>query len=214
MGKKSKHKSNKPTSCYHGCTKKEFNNCGEHLKVLEELTQTANETEFNEKYDRVLLDAKFGRFLIAHIADDYLTGKDDGILHHRLLLLLGIRYDGIPSHEGKDVGPESEYTRNYYKYCRDITTERGRINCIVREMDIPCDCMAEKRIEAKSMEKVALCWCCRKEFSKKKILRCIGCDYVQYCSKECSIKAWPEHKAMCREYSGLSAPTQAPTPGS
>mmetsp|Transcript_44456 Transcript_44456/g.48116 ORF Transcript_44456/g.48116 Transcript_44456/m.48116 type:complete len:111 (+) Transcript_44456:2-334(+) len=51
------------------------------------------------------------------------------------------------------MGPESNYMKSYHKYVRDIETARGRINCIARE--ISCDCMEEKRIEAKLMEKVA-----------------------------------------------------------
>jgi len=200
MGKKSKSKSNKsPSCCYHGCTKKEFNNCGEHFKILDSYDKVNNKDmeEFIEANERVLLNPTFGRFAIAHIADDYLKGKDDNVLFRHLLLLVSIRYYYIPLLEGKDIGPESEYDRNYKKYCRDITTERGRINCMAREMNIPCDCMEEKRIEAKLMDKVARCWCCQEEFPKEKILRCKGCAHVQYCSKKCSIKDWPKHKPFC-----------------
>merc|ERR1712238_288576 len=95
------------------------------------------------------------------------------------------------------------------KYCRDITTERGRINCIARE--IPCDCLEEKRIAAKLMEKVAVCYCCRKEFSKKMMLRCTGCNHVQYCSKECRIVAWSQHKNICRSDCRSMFGTSMPT---
>ena len=44
----------------------------------------------------------------------------------------------------------SDYVRGYNKYKYAIQTERGRINCIARE--IPCDCNTEeKRSTAKSM---------------------------------------------------------------
>jgi len=190
MGKKSKNKNNKPIPCYHGCSKKEFNNCGEHYKVLE----YKNTVDVNEN-KRVLLDPSFSRFVVARITDDFLKGKNNDLLQPRLLLLLYSRYFLIPEHEGKDVGSESKYDRDYMKYYRDIDTERGRINCMARE--IPCDCMEEKRIEAKAMDKVAMCIFCRTEFSKKKMLRC-KCDLVQYCSKECSKKDWPGHKELCR----------------
>jgi len=197
MGKKSKNKNNKPTLCYHGCTKKEFNNCGEHYNVLERWDKDNKKDYkgFYNKNKRYMENPSFGRFVIARIADDYLKDKAHDHLYHRLCLLLEIRYYHIPRHEGKDVGPESEYDRNSNKYRRDIQTERGRINCMARE--IPCDCMEEKRIAAKSMEKVAMCWCCRKEFLKKKMFRCKGCNYVQYCSPECYKKDWPRHKEFC-----------------
>jgi len=215
MGKKSKRKSNKPPPCYHGCiTKKEFNS-GKYFKILEDykrrIVLDIDMDEFYEKYERFMVDPSFARFVIARIAEDYLKGKDDDNLLHRLFLLLDIRYDqAIPTDEGKDVEPEPENMRKYNKYCRDITTERGRINCIARE--IPCDCLEEKRIAAKLMEKVAVCYCCRKEFSKKKMLRCTGCNHVQYCSKECRIVAWPQHKNICRSIGSTSSPTPTPAP--
>jgi len=200
MGKKSKRKnSNKPPPCYHGCsTKKEFNS-GEHYKILEawDNNNKGDVMDFYETYKHVMDDPSFSCFIIAHVTEDYLKGKDNVILFHRLLLFLSIRYSIIPIHEGKDVGPETEYFRNLNKYGRDVHTERGRINCMARE--IPCDCMEEKRIEAKSMVKSAVCYCCRNEFLKKRMLRCKGCDRAQYCSKECSIKHWPHHKEMCEQ---------------
>jgi len=203
MGKKSKRKGNIVPTCYHGCiTKKEFN-CGEHHKIFEgwdKETKKGKCAEFINTNECFMADTAFARFIIAHVTADYLQGKDDDILQSRLLLWVYIRYDFIPRHEGNDVGPESEITKNYNKYSRDVETKRGRIKLIARE--IPCDCMEEKRIEAKSMEKATMCSCCRKEFSKE-MLHCLGCDCVQYCSKKCSKKDWPTHKAHCRKISDL-----------
>mmetsp|Transcript_31059 Transcript_31059/g.34789 ORF Transcript_31059/g.34789 Transcript_31059/m.34789 type:complete len:230 (-) Transcript_31059:235-924(-) len=214
MGKKSKGKSNKSSTCYHGCTKKEFNNCGKHYKILSSYDKESNKEDdmigFYEKFQYVLVDPTIARYVIARITDDFLKGKDNATLRLRLILVLLIRYCLIPRHEGKDVGPESEYTKNYHKYSRDIATERGRINCMARE--IPCDCMEEKRIEAKSMERVAKCWCCQKEYPKEKMLRCKGCNHAQYCSKECSITHWPEHREWCHSVSSASAPTPGSLP--
>ena len=217
MGKKSKRKSNnKPAPCYHGCTKKEFNNCGKHQQILEDWDNKVDIAwdEFYDKNKHFMSDPTFGRFVIARITADFLEGTDDTILLYRLLLLLEIRYCYIPRQEGKDVGPESEINKNYSKYSRDIQTisKRGRINCIARE--IPCDCMDAKRIEAKAMAKVAVCYECGKEFPKEKMLRCLGCDHVQYCSKECGIKHWPIHKATCIVASAsASAPISVPSFG-
>jgi len=210
MGKKSKRKSNKSSPCYHGCiTKKDFN-FGGHFKILDGWDhRIGTMAEFFEKHKRVIEDPTFGRFVIARITDDYLKGKDDTILLHRLNLLLLIRYIAIPQQEGKDVeSTESEYKRNFNKYSRDMLNERGRINIMARE--IPCECMKEKRIEAKLMAKVAVCYGCMDEFLKEKMLRCKGCGLIQYCSKECSITHWPEHREECRKLGDLSARKATP----
>jgi len=226
MGKKSKRKgNNKPSPCYHGCTKQEFNNRGEHYKVLErwsgehykiieewDMATQEDVNGFYEKYKHVLVNPSFGRYAIANITDDYLKGKNDDLLSYRLLLVIQIRYVYIPRNEGKDVRPESEITKNYHKYARDIETERGRIKFMARE--ITCKCMDEKKKEAKLMKKVAKCWCCETDFPKEKLLRCKGCDHVQYCSKECSITHWPEHREWCHSVSSASAPTLASVPSS
>mmetsp|Transcript_42854 Transcript_42854/g.48549 ORF Transcript_42854/g.48549 Transcript_42854/m.48549 type:complete len:150 (+) Transcript_42854:43-492(+) len=141
MGKKSKRKStNKPSPCYHGCTKKEFKNCGEHFKVLEGWDDGGYKdvNEFYKTNKRVMDDPTFSCFVMAHVTDDFLKGKDDDTLRLRLWLLLLMRYLTIPEHEGKDAGLDSEYMKNYLKYSRDIATKRGRIKCMVRE--IPCKC--------------------------------------------------------------------------
>jgi len=208
MGKKSKSKSTKSPQCFHGCiTKKDFN-FGGHYKILEGWDNTVDVDEFIKTNKCYLVDPTFGCFVIAHITDDFLKGKDDDTLLHRLILLVDIRYFYIPRHEGKDVdSPESKYNIDNNKYRRDIKTERGRINCMARE--IPCGCMDEKKKEAKLMAKVAVCFECEQTFSKEKMLRCKGCDYNQYCSNECSIKDWPYHKEWCKRNSVSSASASA-----
>jgi len=141
-------------------------------------TRSRREEEKIEIQTETNTNTIFGRFVIAHIAEDYLKGTEQHSIRPLLFMLLHMRYDLIPRHEMKEVSPESNYIRNYRKYCREITTKRGIINCIARE--IPCECVEEKRIEAKSMEKVAMCFCCQEEFLKEKMLRCKGCDHDQY----------------------------------
>ena len=127
MGEKSKRKgNNKPAPCYHGCQKKEFNNSGEHYTVVEAWDDGHMDIkEFYFKYKRVLEDATLGNFVIAHITNDYLKGKDDALLYRRLRLLVDLRYVYIPTYEGKDVGPKSKYIKHYKKYMRNIKTKRG-----------------------------------------------------------------------------------------
>ena len=35
-------------------------------------------------------------------------------------------------------------------------------------------------------------------FDYTSLRRCTGCGINHYCSKECQLKNWPEHKAFCK----------------
>ena len=41
------------------------------------------------------------------------------------------------------------------------------------------------------------CNSCLQPLTKKSALKCVGCYEVRYCSKECQVSDWPEHKKNC-----------------
>ena len=105
---------------------------------------------------------------------------------------MSTKYDAIPQTKGEKVDHEQ-----FRKYCRDVESERGIINCLYRETKNDCDCMKTKKIEANGMDKTDLCIGCRKSFPKARTKICDGCKAVVYCSKKCSKSDWLRHKPFC-----------------
>ncbi|KIY71280.1 hypothetical protein CYLTODRAFT_487345 [Cylindrobasidium torrendii FP15055 ss-10] len=52
-----------------------------------------------------------------------------------------------------------------------------------------------------SQRQRAHCGKCERGEPIVKLSRCAGCQYVQYCSKECQKSHWPDHKSLCKERS-------------
>merc|ERR1712224_956755 len=92
------------------------------------------------------------------------------------------------------------------KHSRDVQTKRGIINCLSRETSHFCDCMKEKKKEAKSMEKVQVCSGCKKYFPKIDLRYCSKCQMTPYCSIECAKLRWPIHKLVCKKKSKKEEP--------
>ncbi len=67
---------------------------------------------------------------------------------------------------------------------------------------IPCSCLDHVYKEVKSSTKMGLCCnnqCSHpsKQVARNTMLYCTRCRQVNYCSRECQIAHWPEHKEFC-----------------
>ena len=60
-----------------------------------------------------------------------------------------------------------------------------------------CESIKEEDKDAFRMDK--MCGCCRKTF--KKLKYCVNCKHTGYCSKECQLKDWDNHKHICGQFS-------------
>ena len=79
---------------------------------------------------------------------------------------------------------------------------------------IPCSCLDEMYEEVKSIAKMGFCnnlQCSipgrRVERSKTKY--CSRCRCATYCSRECQVADWPEHKPYCDKFAALIAKFEA-----
>lgn len=67
---------------------------------------------------------------------------------------------------------------------------------------IPCSCLDEKYKEVRSITKMGFCCNLHCQLPNKmtvrsKMVYCVRCRKANYCSRECQVAAWPNHKEYC-----------------
>ena len=81
----------------------------------------------------------------------------------------------------------------------DIACPRETVRFIHRR--IHCDCLKELYYNLKeNMKRTAGCWHCHKVVDIRTLSRCEYCNVAQFCSYECAVAHWPEHKTLCKIY--------------
>ena len=98
----------------------------------------------------------------------------------------------------KSEQEQADDRKKCVRYVHDINTDRGLINVLHRETKKDCDCMATKKEEANTMDRMFRCEGCHKEFSKKRLKKCSRCN-MHYCSKKCSHADWSHHNFCCKK---------------
>lgn len=69
---------------------------------------------------------------------------------------------------------------------------------------IPCSCLDEKYKEVKSITKMGICWNDEcplpdRRAVRSKMVYCIQCRRINYCSRECQKVHWPLHKEVFKQ---------------
>jgi len=194
----------KTSRCTHGSKPDNFLESSNYQKVIYEMmsimmnTTNRNPTErascmsrFMTKHDKLIKDPEFIQHVFALSTHMFLIDYGDvGESSMAPILRFGfmIKYYG-----------SIENVEKCAKYCRDIDTKRGIINCLARETLPFCHCMMAKKMEAKRMEKLGVCFGCDHEFPKTVLKLCARCLAVQYCSNDCMKKNWSRHKHYCNK---------------
>jgi len=209
-----------PSGCCHGSNVADLKNL-DYLRAVQAYTNMRDEfnqikqargdiqlidcqlihQKFDEDYEHLTAyDTNFCAFTFGFCVHLYLNSTDsDSTAVIQQLLELGIRmrYIEQPSvKKGVDIGPGSEGHTKYSKYTTDIRVQRGMIKCLARET--PCDCMKPKKLEAQKMDRTGICHGCLDEVPKNTLKLCTGCNMVKYCSRECQVNGWPEHREVCK----------------
>ena len=100
------------------------------------------------------------------------------------------KYDGAMNNV-----TEAEVTRS----SDDVACPRETVRFFHRRNH--CDCLKELYYKLKeSTQRTAECYHCDEHVDIRKLSRCEGCNVAQYCSYECAVAHWPEHKTLCKEY--------------
>ena len=198
--------------CYHGSTAEKFSPQSDYRKAIHEFFLFDKEQKecvdehmrvalffgfIEKKYHELLKDLpKLSQFVFAWSTHLFLNF--DGEKSRKMIVLLflfgiGIKY-GESSHDNSET---------ILKYDRDIRSgDRGIILCLARENY--CDCMKQKKEEAKEMVKHLRCDGCKKIFPREQMRDCIGCKNFSFHSKECYKKHWREHKIICKRLADIS----------
>lgn len=78
--------------------------------------------------------------------------------------------------------------------------------------NIPCDCLSPEKYRAKMMEKInKKNWCFHCKKATTKLLTCSRCLKITFCSKECQVANWKEHKQYCQFVTGSTEADGATT---
>jgi len=204
-----------PSSCFHGSNLAHFKNL-EYAGVMQAYFLMSSDVakirmekadpfqRHNKFYDDheyfTKQDADFCQFVFAYCTHFYQKYFHLSATYKRdltSLLGLGIQMRYIDQVEkGVSTDPGSENFDKWFKYGRDIGSERGIIKCLARE--IPCNCMDSQKVKAQEMDKTNRCDGCHNHFLKTSLLYCTGCQSVQYCSKACQVDHWPVHRDLCK----------------
>jgi MYND finger len=80
-----------------------------------------------------------------------------------------------------------------------VSTDRGLVRQLAKQTR--CNCLDQMAKETKSQAKIGSCEACRKLLPRKDQLQCSRCRVFYYCSRECQMADWKQHKWMCKLYS-------------
>jgi hypothetical protein len=161
-------------------------------------------------FNKFVYDPEFGHFLFSTATNMIIMERAEGenlsqdemeFVKDFLYLGINIKYYYIPQSKGEDLSPCTDLYRKRIKYIRDCRTYRGMINICSRETREFCNCMEEKKLQAKKMDKIGICDGCIKHIPKHKLELCGGCISYQYCNIVCQKKHWIEqqHKVGCKK---------------
>eukprot|EP00956_Cyclotella_meneghiniana_P023697 scaffold46643_cov50-Cyclotella_meneghiniana.AAC.3 len=64
-----------------------------------------------------------------------------------------------------------------------------------------CNCLKELYYKLKeSTPRTAECWHCQKVVDIRELSRCESCQVAQFCSYDCAVAHWPQHREKCKKY--------------
>jgi hypothetical protein len=67
-----------------------------------------------------------------------------------------------------------------------------------------CDCLQEIYYKLKERTKrVWVCAACQQVKDKKEIFECSCCKLITYCSRDCAVAHWPNHKEECKHWADI-----------
>eukprot|EP00956_Cyclotella_meneghiniana_P034157 scaffold101981_cov24-Cyclotella_meneghiniana.AAC.2 len=110
----------------------------------------------------------------------------------------------------KTIEIRDEYNGGYLEIADSMYDQRDCPRQTIRffHRRNSCDCLHEIYYKLKeTTKKTSFCRNCEKVVEMKQLSRCDFCNLAQYCSYDCALADWPEHKVAC-EQMGCYKPTK------
>ena len=164
--------------------------------ILREIFATHRNIWNNESYMKIVLDlfVRIGTNMMLH--EDVDTKMNGPVCVAQAIIALE-HYDGrddidsvgnkrIVSSKWRDLGINSSEKRDALKFFRKRTS---------------CKCLKKVHLEAReTLPKLGHCYNCQKEMERVHLSVCSRCNICHYCSRECQVAQWPEHREDCDVY--------------
>ena len=198
-------------SCSHGSMSDHFHDGVAYRDVIRDYlsmprTDQSGRAEFVKGRLGYFGDLNFAHYIFAVCTSLYLQTKirnRDIIEDTKELLSVAveIKYFYNALFAQSDDEPELDLGQHHrYQHAIWYNGERGVINCLSRETKPFCDCMKDKKKEAKGMDRMELCDGCNILFPREIMKECSGCNmYPMFCSIGCYKESWPAHRERCQE---------------
>ena len=117
------------------------------------------------------------------------------------------RYYATVARFFEQIMTASKQSQAYQNWPKLLETHKADLHTLVKffRHRIPCSCLDEKYEEVKSITKLGFCYNPDCKFSivkgegveRSKAKYCSRCRCVTYCSRECQVACWTEHKPDC-----------------
>lgn len=112
-----------------------------------------------------------------------------------------LRYDGTSSIEPTIFCRSSAAKERDLQISTGSAATNSRDSLKFLSKRIPCNCLKPLHSASrKFILKIGICWQCKEEMERVHLSVCSRCMITQFCSKECQVRAWPEHKSICDKY--------------
>eukprot|EP00956_Cyclotella_meneghiniana_P031310 scaffold81874_cov50-Cyclotella_meneghiniana.AAC.1 len=113
-----------------------------------------------------------------------------GIFHHVLMMKT------IEVRDGYDGDLNIKIIGEIHKHFNDTRcSPRETVRLFHRQNS--CDCLKELYYKLKeNTKRMSKCWNCRERVDIREISEC-QCQVAQYCSYDCAVAHWPQHKQSC-----------------
>lgn len=150
----------------------------------------------------------------ANLCEEHLEVWDDSRMGKMAIdVMLRVGTNAILSGDDQDMTSSYTFSKGillleYYRsQCATAATMTAAMKDRSADRDIikfylkrtPCSCLKQKYSQAKKCPKIGVCYHCKQKKERKYLMVCNGCNFAQYCSQECQVGDWPNHKGLCRE---------------